>query len=120
MAGAESTTSQRGALRFPGGDRLLNYTTDYEDGEARLVNISRSGCAISKATTDLQLGQKLLITLHLEEPEKQLQIQAAVLRVQTDGIALQFLHLEEKTTRHLLRFFAKENRRQKHDPAPDS
>lgn len=120
MADAASTTSQRGALRFPGGNRLLNYKTDYEDGEARLVNISRSGCAISEATTELQIGQKILITLNLDAPEKQLQIQAAVLRVQADGIALRFLHPEEKTTRHLLRFFAKENRRQKHNPSSDS
>lgn len=120
MADSGNTSSQRGALRFPGGARLLNYKTDYEDGEARLLNISRSGCAISEATTELHIGQKILIILNLEEPEKQLQLQAAILRVQTEGIALQFLHLEEKTTRRLLRFFAKETRRQKNDLASAS
>lgn len=113
MASSETTSSQRGALRFPGGDRLLNYITDYENGEARLVNISTSGCAISEATTELIPDQKILVTLNLEEPVKQLQVQAAVIRVQEDGVALRFLHLEEKTKRHLIRFFAKENRRQK-------
>lgn len=85
-----------------------------------MLNISRSGCAISEATTELHIGQKILIILNLEEPEKQLQLQAAILRVQTEGIALQFLHLEEKTTRRLLRFFAKETRRQKNDLASAS
>jgi c-di-GMP-binding flagellar brake protein YcgR len=115
MAAKETTTSKRGALRLSGYDRPLSYRTDYDDGEARLVNISTSGCAIYKTSTELADNDKILISFALEDPKAPVQIQATVIRAEGEGYGLQFLHVEDDLKGRLIRFFAQENRRQKRD-----
>lgn len=114
MTGTETTSSKRTSLRFLCHNKPLTYKTAYEEGEARLVNISTSGCAICKATTELIIKQKVLLNLALGYPELQIQIQATVIRAEApDSFGLQFLHMEESLKHRLIRFFAKENRRHK-------
>lgn len=113
MATNETTTSKRGALRFSGFDRPLTYKTDFEDGEARLVNISSNGCAITGATTPLMADDKLLLALPLDDPESPVQIKAKVIRSESDNFGLHFLSLPEDLKQQLTIFFAKENRLRK-------
>ncbi len=109
MATKETTTSKRSALRFSGYDRPLTYKTDYENGEARLVNISSNGCAISGATTPFMADDKLLLAIALDDPENPVQIQAKVIRVEDNNFGLHFLNLAEEIKQRLTIFFAKEN-----------
>jgi hypothetical protein len=115
MASKETTSSKRGALRIPGYDRPLSYRTDYDDGEAELVNISTSGCAIHKTSTELSDNDKILLSIVLDDPKSPIQIQASVIRAEGDGYGLHFLHMEDDLKGLLIRFFAQENRRQKRD-----
>lgn len=120
MADSENINSKRTALRWSGLNRQLTYKTDYEDGEARLVNISTSGCAISNTTTELRIDQKILLTITLDAPEQQIQTRALVIRKETEGFGLQFLHLAENIKQQLFRYFAIENRRMKSKPTSTS
>lgn len=107
------TSSKRTALRWSGFSKSLTYKTDYEDGEANLINISTSGCAVRNVSTELQISQKILLTISLDTPEQQAQVQARVIRIEGEDFGLQFLHLEEDVKQQLFRYFAQENRRQK-------
>lgn len=113
MSAIQTTTSKRDVLRFSGYRKSLSYKTDYEDGEAQLVNISTGGCAISDATIELTVDEKLLISFALENPEKLVEIQAVVVWADTDVFGLKFQHMEGSLKHRILRFFAQENRRQK-------
>ena len=112
--------SKRDDLRFPGYDRILSLRTDFEDGTARIVNISTGGCAIDNVTVELAVNQKTLIALVLEDADKPVQIQALVIRSDNAGFALQFRHLLDYQKTLLIRFFARENRRQKNIAAKPS
>ncbi|SHO46395.1 PilZ domain-containing protein [Desulfopila aestuarii] len=113
MADAGITGSKRSALRFAGYDRPMTFRTDYDDGTAQLVNISTSGCAIHRATPELEVEQKILLTFELDRPSNPLNIRAVVIRIDGGNIALQFQHIDENIKRRIVRFFAKETRRQK-------
>ncbi len=115
MAGSDNNTSssKRTALRWSGFNKPLTYKTDYDDGEAQLVNISTSGCAIRSVTTELHIDQKILITISLDTPEQQVQTQARVIREEGKEFGLQFLLLDEDAKQQLFRYLAQENRRQK-------
>jgi len=113
MADAATTGSKRSALRFSGFDRPVTFRTDYDDGAAQLVNISTSGCAIHRATQELEVAQKVLLTFELDSPSNPLHIRAVVIRNEADNIALQFQNSDENIKRRIVRFFAKETRRQK-------
>ncbi len=115
MAAKETTSSKRGALRLSGYDRPLSYRTDYDDGQARLVNISTSGCAIYKTSTELSDNDKILLSIVLEDPKSPVQIQAIVIRAEEDGYGLHFQHMDDELKGRIIRFFAQENRRQKRD-----
>lgn len=111
-----STISKRSALRFSGYSRTVRYRTDYEDGEAKLLNISTNGCALTNITTELSVGEKVLFIIELANAEDQLQIQALVIR-SGDGssAALQFLRINDEVKHRILHFFANEIRRRAGD-----
>lgn len=113
MADAVPTSSRRSALRFRGYDRPVTFKTDYDDGEARLVNVSTSGCAIQQPTLELQMEQRLLLSLELDGPDKTIHIRAIVIRLEPELVCLQFQHVEDNTKRRLVRFLAQETRRRK-------
>jgi c-di-GMP-binding flagellar brake protein YcgR len=110
MAEAASTVSKRSSLRFAGFDWLVIFRTEYEDGEARLVNISTGGCALHLVSLPLAIDQKLLVSLILDNPGNPLQMRAMVTRIEADCCGLKFQHVEESAKRKLVRFFAKETR----------
>lgn len=118
MADAGTSGSKRSSLRFSGFNRPLTFKTDYDDGTAQLVNISNSGCAIHQVKPELQLEQKLLLSLVLDQPEKPLFIRAVVIRTDNSSFGLQFKHIEEDIKRRIVRFFAKETRRLKSESPP--
>jgi c-di-GMP-binding flagellar brake protein YcgR len=113
MEEAAPTGSKRSALRFAGFDRLITFRTDYDEGEARLVNISTSGCAIHQASLPLEVNQKLLVSLVLDSPSNPLHIRSMVIRANDGNYGLQFQHVEENVKRKLIRFFARETREKK-------
>jgi len=116
MADAATTGSKRSALRFAGYDRPITFRTDYDDGAAQLFNISTSGCAIHHATLQLEVEQKVLLALKLDNPSNPLYIRAVVIRIEDGKVALQFQHTDENIKRRIVRFFAKETRLRKSEP----
>lgn len=110
--------SKRSALRFPGYDRHLTFKTDYEDGEAALVNISSSGCMIRNPSCKLQLNQKILLTIALDEADNAIQIQALVKREDMGNFGLHFRLTDDQLKQQLARFFAQEHRRRRDSSSP--
>ena len=108
-----SVSSKRSALRFAGFDRPLTFKTDYEDGVARLVNISTNGCAIGNCSLELEPGEKILLAIELDSPSAPLSIRALVVRAHDGQYGLEFHYLDEAVKKRLFRFFAKETRRRK-------
>ena len=119
MADAVMAGSKRSALRFSGYDRPVTFKTDYDDGKARLVNISTSGCAMRRVVPELHPEQKLLLSIELDTPGKPLDIRAVVIRIEPEIFCLQFQHVEESIKRRIVRFFAQETRRRKNEPTPE-
>lgn len=110
--------SKRRALRFSGYNRPVRYRTDYEDGEARLLNISTNGCAIGNITAELSVDEKILLIMELADPEDQVQIQAVVVRADENGSAgLKFIRVNDELKHRILHFYANETRRRTNETA---
>ncbi len=102
--------SKRGALRLSGLNRPLDYKTEFEEGTARLLDISTEGCAIHEASEELSVGEKILLSFTLEDPEKIIELQAVVVRTIENGYGLRFRCIEEHMKHRILLFFTRENR----------
>lgn len=110
MDSSPKSVSKRSTLRFSVLDKEVQYKTDYEDGTAQLVNISTGGCAFRDPTTDLELHNKLLLTVKLKDDQEPLEIQATVIRVLEGSYGLQFTTLSNEKKRSILHYFAREQR----------
>lgn len=111
MDNTSAISSKRSALRFSAFERHVSFKTEYEDGTARLVNISTGGCAIIHSSLELEPGEKILLAIELDSPTAPLSIRALVLRSDGDQYGLEFQYLDEAIKKRIFRYFAKENRR---------
>ncbi len=105
-----TTKSKRLALRFDGNLQAIRYKTEFEDGEATLANISRSGAALKTATLPLAIDEKILLSVALYESEAPLEVQAVVVRSDKDTFSVQFRGVDEKTKSDILKSFARKIR----------
>lgn len=103
--------SKRGALRFAGHGIPIRYKTEFDDGQAALVDISTSGCAIEQSTVKLEPREKVLLVVPLGSHDDEVEIKAKVVRVEGDGAGLQFQRVSEVNKHRILHFFAQEKRR---------
>lgn len=106
----ESNRSKRQALRFSAVDHPVSYKTEFEDGEGIIDNVSSGGCAISGPSVPLNIQEKVLIILKLEDDEEIFEIGARVLRVEKGHAALQFTDIDEHKSGQLVRYFARKQR----------
>lgn len=97
-------------LRFAGNSHLLRYKTEFEEGEAVIVNVSTGGCALGKTTVHLSPKEKILIILQLEEELDPLEISARVIRVEKDYTAVRFLLNSDNSKLRLVKYFARKQR----------
>jgi hypothetical protein len=104
--------SKRSALRFACTDQPVSYKTEYEGGEAQLLNISATGCAFSQPSYPLSVGEKILISLQLPEAEIPFQAQGVVIRVENNGCsAVQFTLVEPEDQSLVRNHFSKLRRK---------
>ncbi len=104
-----NTGTKRLAYRFTGDGHILRYKTEFEDGEANVVNVSKGGCGLNKVTVLLSKAEKILILLQLDEAEP-LEISARVARIEDDFVAVQFLSISEEAKHQIVKYFAKKHR----------
>jgi PilZ domain len=103
--------SKRNALRFPGAGLPVSYKTAYDAGEALLINISATGCALQQPSQPLAVAEKILISLDLPGQEQVLQAQGKVVRVETTGVtAIQFTLVEPEDQGQIRTFFSRQMR----------
>ncbi len=100
--------SKRQALRFRAEGHKLRYKTEYEDCTAVLVNISVNGCAVSDYSVNMEIGEKILLIVPVEEQE--IEIGAEVVRKENSSLAVKFIDISEKNQQSIIKYFAKKQR----------
>ena len=90
-----TTGSKRDSLRFHFKEELLiRYKTAYQDGEALLVNISKGGCVVQKASVPVAVDEKILFSFTIHNLDAPLELQATCVRLDGDGFAAKFLGID--------------------------
>jgi c-di-GMP-binding flagellar brake protein YcgR len=102
--------SKRANLRFNGGLKPVSYKTEFEDGIAKLINISAGGAALIEASLPLSINTKILITLESLGTKTPFEIQALVLRAEGATFSVKFLLLEDTIKKDLIKYFARMTR----------
>jgi hypothetical protein len=104
--------SKRSALRFLGGGLLVSYKTAYDEGEARLQNVSTEGCAIAQVSQSLSVDEKILVSIKMPGVESVFQAQGLVVRVEYgENTAIRFTLVEAEDQLLLRNYFAKSRRK---------
>ena len=99
--------SKRLALRFPGGNLPVSYKTAYDEGEARLQNVSTAGCALAQVSQALQTEEKILISVKLPGVDSIFQAQGKVVRVaDEEHTAIRFTLIEPEDQTLVRNYFA--------------
>lgn len=106
----QNTRSKRQALRFSAAGHPVDYRTEFENGRGIIENVSSGGCALSSLTIKLNLQEKILIILKLDENEDAFEIGARVLRIEDNHVALQFTDIDEYKSEQLVKYFARKQR----------
>jgi c-di-GMP-binding flagellar brake protein YcgR len=105
--------SKRSALRFNGYNKPVRYKTEFEDGQATIVNISTGGCALDQTTVELTERERILLTITFDSPDNTVEIQALVVRSEKETAGLQFQRVSEVNKQRILHFFASQAREHK-------
>jgi uncharacterized protein (TIGR02266 family) len=104
--GDETRTRQRASLRLPAKLRV-SFASLGELGQALITNLSRGGVFVA---TDhlLEIGTRLVLRLHVDQPGRDLEVQAEVVSQNlgpkgdsTRGIGLRFVDTEPALRREL-------------------
>lgn len=88
--------SKRSSLRFPCSNMLLSYKTAYDEGEARLVNISIDGCAFEQPSLALPLHERVLVSFTLPEEDYVFEARGIVVREDIECTAVRFTLVEHE------------------------
>jgi hypothetical protein len=103
--------TKRQALRFVPEQHKVRYKTEFEDGDATILNISSSGCALCETTTRLSMHEKILIELKLEEDRDPIEVSARVVRIVESCTAVEFHFISEENRKRTVYFFSNKQRR---------
>ena len=103
-------SSRRKALRMPGFELEVSYRTEFEDGNAQLINVSTSGCSLKNTTTKLTIKEKVLLSFRIDSLQQPVEIQAMVIRTGESFAGLEFLNVRESLKYAILCFFVQKNR----------
>jgi c-di-GMP-binding flagellar brake protein YcgR len=106
----QNTRSKRQALRFSAAGHPVEYKTEFENGRGIVENVSSGGCAMSSLTVKLNVQEKILIILNLDENEDAFEVGARVLRIEDSYVAVQFTDIEEGKREQLVKYFARKQR----------
>lgn len=90
---------KRDGLRFSLIDRTIEFCTDTARGEAKLLDISTSGCSIFSDIILPEVGENISIMfpfLKGDDPEGKLQVKASVVREGENSFAVHFSGLGEE------------------------
>ncbi len=102
--------SKRTALRFKLANKPITYMANGQLGKAILQNISTSGCAVIKSSTQLTKNDQVLIVIELTESDRPLELKARVMRTGEAAFSVQFTDLEENFVSHFSTMLATELR----------
>jgi hypothetical protein len=99
--------SKRSSLRFPCSNQLLSYKTAYDEGQARLVNISTEGCAFEQPSLALTLQERILISFTLPGEDYVFEARGVVVRVGSVSMAIRFTLVEYDDQVKMRKHFSK-------------
>jgi len=102
--------SKRAALRFKLADKPITYMANGQLGQAILQDISTSGCAVIKSSTQLTKNDQILIVIELTECDRPLELKARVKRAGDASFSVQFTDLEDSFVSHFATMLATELR----------
>lgn len=85
----------------------MQYRTRFDDGEAVLLDISTSGCALSSVSVPVVLQEKVLVILALPGENEKIEATGIVTRVDADNFAVSFTLIEAVTVKLIQTFFFK-------------
>lgn len=102
--------SKRAALRFKFTNKPITYMANGQLGQATLQNISTSGCAVIKSSTQLTKNDQVLIVIKLTTCDRPLELKARVMRAGEAAFSVQFTDLEESFVSHFSTMLATELR----------
>lgn len=105
-------SSKRSALRYKCENETVLIRTAYDDGEAKLINVSTSGCAISSPSVQLALHDKVLLVFSAKN-EESIQIQARIIRIDANEIGAEFTIIEPESADLLRSHFSLKQRERK-------
>ncbi len=106
MANGKMQRSKRKSLRFTGYNYSIILKNAFDDARAEIVNISANGCALSGVTIGLELHEKVLLIIPLDE-ETEVEVGAYVIRMVDDSVAVKFIEIEDEARHRLVVHFAK-------------
>ena len=85
----------------------VSYKTAYDEGEARLQNVSTVGCALAQVSQSLQPDEKILISIKLPGVDSIFQAQGMVVRVANEEhTAIRFTLVEPEDQTLVRNYFA--------------
>ena len=101
-----SSSTKRSSLRFHVQGYSVRFKTEFEDGTAKLDNISKGGCALYDLSYKVSLYEKVLLVLEFDEGET-VETSGNVVRVVDNYAALKFTQISEEAKQKIVVFFAK-------------
>ena len=106
----KSDHSRRTALRFKLANKKITYMANGKLAQATLQNISTSGCYVTNNSTEIALGDQLLIVIDLAMADRPLELKAKAVRVGDTGFSAEFTDIEESFLTEFSTMLAIENR----------
>jgi hypothetical protein len=98
--------SKRSALRYRCNNQLITVKAAYQDGEARLIDISTDGCAFCESTVAVEIDERVLVSILVGDAYT-FEARAIVVRKDENCTAVQFDLVEPESQNELRRHFSK-------------
>ncbi|MDD2463210.1 MAG: PilZ domain-containing protein [Desulfobulbus sp.] len=102
---------KRDGMRFRLNDMLVQYSLNNVDGEAELIDISTSGCAVYAGAIFIAVDDVVELSFSFDQQEKPpvvFEMQAQVVRIVGETFAVKFLALSDERKEQLYQQLVRE------------
>lgn len=107
-------TIQRDGLRFIFHRKAVDYITGDVEGKGYILNISTSGCAVKRASTQPSVEAEIKIVIAFtaqNDSQETFTLKARVVRVEETGFAVEFTDFDNSRKEQLWNCFVDESQR---------
>lgn len=103
--------SKRSSYRFEGFLLPVQYRTAFEEGEAVLVTVSTSGCSLKAMTSELPVGEDVLVAFEIDDHEFPIEVKVRVVRESDGVIGAEFTMVDSEAKLAIRNYFSKRRRK---------